>query len=100
LSLNAEEGALGIPAESSFSERDCEDAWLKQRRKRAQQQASRKSPADAYSDVGLNNALREELLFWTMLGMRTAATKAHEEWTTMDKVVAAVDTPSILAIYP
>jgi hypothetical protein len=36
-------------------------------------------------DVGLNEALREELLFWTMLGMRTAASQAHVEWTTMDK---------------
>ena len=39
-----------------------------------------------YTDVGLNAALREELLFWTMLGMRTAAQQAHVEWTTMDQV--------------
>ena len=40
---------------------------------------------DEFTDVGLNAALREELLFWTMLGMRTASQQAHEEWTTMDK---------------
>eukprot|EP01043_Picozoa_sp_COSAG02_P021906 COSAG02_NODE_1124_length_14441_cov_21.457607_4_plen_1017_part_00 len=50
-----------------------------------------------FTDVGLNAALREELLFWTMLGMRTASQQAHEEWITMDKerghgrIVDAVD---------
>jgi uncharacterized membrane protein YgcG len=33
---------------------------------------------DEFTDVGLNAALREELLFWTMLGMRTASQQAHE----------------------
>ena len=44
-----------------------------------------KTKEDEFTDVGLNAALREELLFWTMLGMRTASQQAHEEWITMDK---------------
>lgn len=34
---------------------------------------------DSFDDIGLNAALREELLFWTMLGLRTAASDADEE---------------------
>ena len=43
------------------------------------------SKADEFTDVGLNSALREELLFWTMLGMRTTSQQAHEEVMTMNK---------------
>lgn len=45
-------------------------------------------PADdsvaSFDDVGLNSALREELLFWTMLGLRTAVQVADQEQRTSD----------------